>query len=94
MPRGRKKKVITVDTVSLFSEDDLAKKNYYRCDVCGKYFRYSPFKINLSYFLGKASYHRRCASDSLAMCDDCSLELSSVVDNWLIRKNGNLEKFR
>ena len=94
MGRGRPKKVVTASTVDLFSDKELQSKNYYKCDVCGNYVRVSLIPINLSYFLGKAAYRRKCSADRIKLCDKCADDLSSVVDGWIISKNPRLEKFK
>lgn len=63
-----------------------------KCDLCGKDIHCSPVNINLTYLTGKASWHRFCA-DRFRVCDKCAEELSTVIDNFIIKKNKNLKRW-
>lgn len=72
---------------------DLVSKYSYCCDVCEKTFPGSPNPIDFMRLTGKADYYRESRSRKLCVCNDCSLELSDVVDRWLLKKNPKLRKF-
>lgn len=72
---------------------DLVSKYSYCCDVCEKTFPGSPNPIDFMRLTGKADYYRESRSRKLYVCNDCALELSDVVDRWLLKKNPKLRKF-
>lgn len=90
---GRRKKEIDIESIDIFSNQELIKKNYYKCDVCSTIVRIPLIKINLSHLLGKASYYRKCKLESINICNNCASSISEIIDNWIINKNKNLEKF-
>ena len=63
------------------------------CDICGKKFKTTPRYLNLSYLTSVAGYHREC-SDRIMLCNDCAIEISDVIDKWIIKKNPELKKFK
>lgn len=72
---------------------DLVFKYSYCCDVCEKTFPGSPNPIDFIRLTGKADYYRESRSRRLYVCNECALELSDVVDRWLLKKNPKLRKF-
>lgn len=63
------------------------------CDLCGAEIYCTPTKVSLSLLTGKASWHRDCKLDRFELCSRCAEELNSVVDNFILTKNPNLNKF-
>lgn len=92
----RRKKIIDVDSIKNEEVDnrDLIRRNYYKCDVCSSVFRITPVTLNLTYFTGLANYYRKCSLDKLKLCANCSKEINTLVDNWIVHKNPSLEKFK
>ena len=72
---------------------EFTSKYSYCCDVCEKTFPGSPNPVDFMRLTGKADYYRESRSKNLYICNDCALELSDVVDRWLLKKNPKLRKF-
>lgn len=72
---------------------EFTTKYSYCCDVCEKTFPGSPNPIDFMRLTGKADYYRESRSRKLYVCNQCALELSDVVDRWLLKKNPKLRKF-
>lgn len=72
---------------------DLVSKYSYCCEVCERTFPGSPNPIDFMRLTGKADYYRESRSRKLYVCNECALELSDVVDRWLLKKNPKLRKF-
>lgn len=72
---------------------EFTPKYTYRCEVCEKTFPGSPNPIDFMRLTGKADYYRESRSRKLYVCNECALELSDVVDRWLLKKNPKLRKF-
>ena len=69
------------------------KNNVPVCSRCGKEIKTTPYRLNLTYLTGGiASWHRYTADDKPILCKDCATDLSSVIDNWLL-KGGAETKF-
>ena len=75
------------------SEYQSLPKYHYCCEVCGRSFPGSPNPIDFIRLTGKADYYRESRSRRLYVCNECALELSDVVDRWLLKKNPKLRKF-
>ncbi len=72
---------------------EFTSKYSYCCDVCEKTFPGSPNPVDFMRITGKADYYRESRSTKLYICNNCALELSDVVDRWLLKKNPKLRKF-
>ena len=72
---------------------EFTPKYSYCCEVCEKTFPGSPNPIDFMRLTGKADYYRESRSRKLYICNECALELSDVVDRWLLKKNPKLRKF-
>lgn len=75
------------------SEYQSLPKYHYCCEVCERNFPGSPNPIDFMRLTGKADYYRESRSRKLYVCNECALELSDVVDRWLLKKNPKLRKF-
>lgn len=107
MPRGRPKGsknkstlMKTTEEIPVIQEEkkpevkkEFTSKYSYCCDVCEKTFPGSPNPIDFIRLTGKADYYRESRSRRLYVCNECALELSDVVDRWLLKKNPKLRKF-
>lgn len=107
MPRGRPKGSKNKSTLKKTTEEipviqeekkpevkkEFTSKYSYCCDVCEKTFPGSPNPIDFIRLTGKADYYRESCSRRLYVCNECALELSDVVDRWLLKKNPKLRKF-
>ena len=61
------------------------KNNVPVCSRCGKEIKTSVYRLNLTYLTGGiASWHRYTAEDKPILCKDCAIDLSNVIDKWLI----------
>lgn len=61
------------------------KNNAPVCSRCGKEIKTSVYRLNLTYLTGGiASWHRYTAEDKPILCKDCAIDLSNVIDKWLI----------
>lgn len=68
-------------------------KYTFQCELCGKTFPGSPVSVDFMRLTGKADYYREARSKKLCICNECSKELSDLIDKWLLKKNPNLRKF-
>ena len=69
------------------------KNNVPVCSRCGKEIKTTPYRLNLTYLTGGiASWHRYTAEDKPILCKDCAIDLSNVIDKWLL-KGGAETKF-
>lgn len=106
-PKGSKNKIKKIENEVLFSTEEQPQevktttddkkpskplKVVCTCDLCGSDIYSSPYIARLQEMSGRAYWHRDCNQDSLRLCKDCSSELSSVIDKFLIEKNPNLSK--
>ena len=69
------------------SDDD----KYPHCERCGCVVKYEPWRADLNVLTGRADYHRQTPR-YVKLCSTCSMELSDVVDKWLI-EGGCKKKF-
>lgn len=72
---------------SIKSDDD----KYPHCERCGCVVKYEPWRADLNVLTGRADYHRQTPR-YVKLCSTCSMELSDVVDKWLI-EGGCKKKF-
>lgn len=72
---------------------EFTPKYSYCCEVCERTFPGFPNSIDFIRLTGKADYYRESRSGRLYVCNECALELSDVVDRWLLKKNPKLRKF-
>jgi len=72
---------------------EFTPKYSYCCEVCERTFPGSPNPIDFMRLTGKADYYRESRSRKLYVCNECALELSDVIDRWLLKKNPKLRKF-
>lgn len=63
------------------------EEKYPRCQRCGKIIYCQPFRCDTNLLTGRADYHRE-APRYIELCSDCTMELSRLVDEWLLN-NGN-----
>lgn len=63
------------------------------CMICNKEYDSSLIRIKLESLTGKSNFHRECKIDTLDICPKCALELSNIVDKYIIKKNPSLRKF-
>ena len=68
-------------------------KNSFVCQICNRTVMGSPYSLDFNRITGKADYHRDSRSKKMYVCNDCSKELSDVIDKWLLKKNPGLRKF-
>lgn len=61
------------------SDDD----KYPHCERCRKIVYHEPWRADLNVFTGRADYHRQTPR-YVKLCGECSMELSDMVDKWLI----------
>ena len=61
------------------SDDD----KYCHCERCQRIVKYEPWRADLNVFTGRADYHRQTPR-YVRLCGDCSMELSDMVDKWLL----------
>ena len=64
------------------------------CDLCNKEIFITPILARLDSITGKASWNRNCSTDKLVLCTDCAKSLNDLIDNFVIKKNPNLNKFK
>lgn len=64
---------------SIKSDDD----KYPHCERCGCVVKHEPWRADLNVLTGRADYHRQ-APRYVKLCSACSMELSNMVDKWLI----------
>ena len=69
------------------SDDD----KYPHCERCHCVVKHEPWRADLNVFTGRADYHRQTPR-YVRLCSDCSMELSDMVDKWLI-EGGCKKKF-
>lgn len=69
------------------------KEIIYTCSLCGKQVKYSLNNINLIQLTGRATWHRDVNIDRISICNECSEELNSVVDKFILKKNPSLNKW-
>ena len=102
MPRGRPRKIVANDLFSTTAENKpentkVNKKSKplvsVKCDLCNCDIYSSPDKIILPILTGKANWHRKCKLDRLTLCEKCSSDLSTAVDDFILKRNPNLTKF-
>ena len=67
------------------SDDD----KYPHCQRCGCVVKHEPWRADLNVLTGRADYHRQTPR-YVKLCSDCSMELSDMVDKWLL--DGGCEK--
>lgn len=67
----------------------ITPKSY--CDRCHEPIYCDPFKIDTNVVTSRADYHRQ-TTRFVYLCGKCSLELSNLVDNWLL-EGGCYRKF-
>lgn len=67
------------------SDDD----KYPHCERCNCVVKHEPWRADLNVLTGRADYHRQTPR-YVRLCSDCSMELSDMVDKWLIE--GGCEK--
>lgn len=98
MSRGRPRKNTLIENIKgeeVKTPPPVKDKNKYNiCDICGKEYKITPRVLNFTYITSVANYHRRCSTDKFKVCTDCAEEFSTVIDNWVIKKNPELRKFR
>ena len=64
---------------SVKSDDD----KYPHCERCHCIIKHEPWRADLNVFTGRADYHRQTPR-YVRLCSNCSMELSDMVDKWLI----------
>lgn len=69
-----------------------AVKVLFHCQICGSPIYSSPCILHVGRITGKAEYFREATSTKLSVCNNCSKELSDVIDTWLLKKNPKLMK--
>ena len=62
---------------------------YPHCERCHCVVKCEPWRADLNIITGRADYHRQTPR-YVKLCDACSMELSDMVDKWLI--DGGCEK--
>ena len=67
------------------SDDD----KYPHCQRCRRIVYHEPWRADLNVFTGRADYHRQTPR-YVKLCSECSMELSDMVDKWLL--DGGCEK--
>lgn len=72
---------------------EVTPKNSFRCEICEKTVIGSPYILDFVRMTAKPDYYRDARSKKMSVCNDCSKELSKLIDNWLLRKNPKLRKF-
>lgn len=70
---------------SIKSDDD----KYPHCGRCGCVVKHEPWRADLNVLTGRADYHRQTPR-YVKLCSSCSMELSNLVDKWLL--DGGCEK--
>lgn len=66
------------------------RKEYRKCDRCGKEVYCEPWKIDINMLTGKAEYWRNIPR-RLSVCNECAKELSELVEKFFLEK-GILKK--
>lgn len=56
---------------------------YPHCERCHCIVKHEPWRADLNVFTGRADYHRQTPR-YVRLCSNCSMELSDMVDKWLI----------
>ena len=72
---------------------EVTPKNSFKCEICGKTVIGSPYILDFVRITAKPEYYRDSKSKRMSVCNDCSKELSKLIDTWLLKKNPSLNKF-
>lgn len=74
-------------------EEKPIPKGAQKCDLCNNYYSF-PTIIRLEALTGKASWHRECAQNKFYLCSECAEQLNKLVDDFILKKRPDLNKFK
>lgn len=105
MPRGRPRKNVE-NQIDIVKTDITENKTQEKdtsiakpakiagvCELCGNSVYSQLISINLESLTGKATWHRNCKLNKLHIFNKCAMEMNSIIDNFLIKKNPALRKW-
>jgi hypothetical protein len=72
---------------------EVTPKNSFKCEICEKVVTGNPYILDFVRMTAKPEYYRNARSKRMSVCNNCSKELSKLIDTWLLKKNPNLNKF-